>query len=144
MPFTVPRPGNKDYDDQLGKDDLVDALIVVNVLDYDPEKPTRYGLTPTLKARVVVVDGQHKGTVEPEFFAAGNLARQIGEALDVGGTCPGRIRKGKSSNGREWYGIEWALDEQDQTAAEAALKVSLGQTPTPATAKQTIAEEPPF
>ena len=134
--FATPRVAS-DHGDELGKDDLLDALIVVKVKEYNPDTETKYGRTATLIAHVTVVDGAHAGEVEPRFYAAGNLARQIGDALDEGAMAPGRIRKGDSANGRQWYGIEWCSDPEDLAAAEAAMRPPVA----PAAPRQTIAEQ---
>ena len=126
--FATPRTPTSGYTDELGKDDLVGALAIFKVVDYDPETTTKYGVTATTTCEVTVVDGPHAGTVEPRFFAAGNLARQIGAGLDPGQMAPGRIVTGSSANGRSWYGITWATDPADLQKAEAALtpKPTLG------------------
>ena len=142
---------------ELGKEKLVDALIVVKVLEYDPAGPSRFSPkegTPTLKAHLTVVDGPLAGKTEPEWVQFGNLARQIGEALDVGTQAPGRIETGKSANGRDWFGIRWATSDEDAAAAEAALKgqqapkaaeeiVQRSMASKPA-AEPVADEEPPF
>lgn len=117
--FTTPK--SPDHSDELGKSDLLDCLAVFKVTEYEAESKTRFGTSATVRAHVTVIDGAHAGRVEPMFFAAGNLARQIGEALDPGQMAPGRIVTGKSSNGKDWFGIEWATSEEDLARAEAAL-----------------------
>jgi len=120
--FTTPRTQSAGQGEELTKEDLLGALIVISVDDFNPQTATKYGTSATLLATVTVVDGPHAGTVEPRFYCAGNLARQIGNGLDVGQMAPGRIVQGQSSGGREWFGIEWATAEQDLQAAEAAIR----------------------
>ena len=117
--FATPKVA--EHGDELGKDDLLDTLAVFQVTEYDPEASTKYGTTATVICHTTVCEGELAGTVEERFFAAGNLAKQIGEALDVGDMAPGRIVKGTSANGRSWYGITWATEEADLKAAEEAL-----------------------
>lgn len=118
--FATPRTPERS--DGFTKEDLLNELIVVQVDDYDPKTPTKYGTSATLLATVTVVTGELAGVVEPRFYCAGNLARQIGEALDVGAMAPGRIIKGQSATGRDWFGIEWATDPGDLKAAETAVR----------------------
>lgn len=132
--FATPRTANT-RSDELGKDDILDQLAVFEVIDYDPETNTKYGTSPTITCQVTVIDGDHAGRVEPDFYAAGNLARQIGEALDAGQMAPGRIIKGTSANGRSWYGINWTSDSSDLRRAENALH----PTPKPTLGQQTQA-----
>lgn len=114
-------PKIADRGDELNKDDIVGDLAVFEVVDFDPNTVTKYGTSPTLNAVVTVVDGDHAGRVESRFYAAGNLARQIGGALEPGQMAPGRIVQGSSANGRSWYGIDWAVDPADLQRAEQAM-----------------------
>jgi hypothetical protein len=120
--FATPRTPQQS--DGFTKEDLLNELIVVQVDDYDPKTPTKYGTSATLLGTVTVVTGELAGVVEPRFYCAGNLARQIGDALDVGTMAPGRIVKGQSANGRDWFGIEWTADAKDVAAAEKAVRTA--------------------
>jgi hypothetical protein len=120
--FTTPRTQTAGSGEELTKEDLLGALIIISVDDFNPQTATKFGTSATLLATVTVVDGPLAGTVEPRFYCAGNLARQIGNGLDVGQMAPGRIVKGLSAGGREWFGVEWATTVQDLEAAEAAMR----------------------
>jgi hypothetical protein len=142
--FATPRTPQQS--DGFTKEDLLNELIVVQVDDYDPKTPTKYGTSATLLGTVTVVTGELAGVVEPRFYCAGNLARQIGEALDVGSMAPGRIIKGQSASGRDWFGIEWATEQGDlKSAEEAVMKVyktaapKVAPTPTPTPAPRPVA-----
>lgn len=115
--------------DGLRKGDLLGALCVFKVLEYEPQAMTKYGSSAAVRCEVTVVDGPHAGRVEPGFFAAGNLARQIGDALDVGTMAPGRVRQGGSPTGRTWWGVEWAVAEEDLARAERAVTGTAGPPP---------------
>jgi hypothetical protein len=142
--FATPRTPQQS--DGFTKEDLLNELIVIQVDDYDPNTPTKYGPSATLLGTVTVVTGELAGVVEPRFYCAGNLARQIGEALDVGSMAPGRIIKGQSANGRDWFGIEWATERGDLEAAEKAIRTAqapaaprVAPTPTPPVAPRPMA-----
>lgn len=115
--FATPRAANRDG---LSKTDLVDDLVVIMPVAYEPNKHTKYGETATLIAEIVVVTGEHAGETEERFWCAGNLAKQIGDALMENEIAPMFIRSGKAANGNQWFGADWDLTTDQVAEAEAA------------------------
>ena len=116
------RPVNgADQGDKPRKDDLVGSLVAITMRDYDGECVTKYGKQAMAEFDLVVVDGDRAGYVEEARREFGNLAQQIGDGLEPGDMGVGRYISGEGNQGRKWFGIEWAEDEGDFAAAEAAL-----------------------
>lgn len=104
-----------------GKQDLVGVLVAIELRDYQPDYETKYGVQPMVEFDLIAVDGKLAGYAEENRREFGNLARQIGVALKPGETGLGRYVAGEGNQGRRWFGIEWAVDDADYTAAEKAL-----------------------
>lgn len=121
--FKRPSNGTPDDEDRPTKGDLVGALLVVELREYDPAKATKGNrTTPMAVVNVTVVDGDLAGTVLDDYALFGNVAKQIAKGLDLRETGVGWITTGVNDAGNEWFGIEWAEDEADFDAAAAALK----------------------
>lgn len=117
------RPANgADHAEKPRKEDLVGALLVVTMRQYDPACATKYGDQAMAEFDLLVVNGNRAGYVEKERREFGNLAMQIGRGLQPGDRGVGRYISGEGNQGRRWFGMEWSEDDADYAAAEAALK----------------------
>jgi hypothetical protein len=113
------------------KSELIGSRVVVELLEYDPARPTAYGSSPCAFVRLVVLDGQHRGAVVDRYLFAGNIGRQIGEGLEVGGLAPAEVVSGKTKTGGSWFGVEWLTDEASLADAESSyLAIVNGDRPT--------------
>jgi len=91
---------------------------VVKLLEYDPDRPTAYGSSACAFVELVVVDGPHAGAHVPRYLLAGNIGKQVGEGLEVGGLAPATVVSGKNKAGSSWFGVEWLVDEASLAEVE--------------------------
>lgn len=115
--------------DRPTKDQLVGSLIAITGGDYDPAFDTSYGEQPMAEFDLVVIDGEFAGYTEDARREFGNLAKQIGAALNRGELGLGRIESGTGNKGRTWFGIKWAEEPGDFAAAEKALSGTKSKAP---------------
>lgn len=119
-----PTNGAPQDPDRPTKESLVGSLVAITAVGYDANFPTSYGDQPMAEFDLLVVDGKFAGYVEESRREFGNLAKQIGTALQRGEMALGRIESGTGARGRVWYGVRWAEDPSDFAAADRAMAVS--------------------
>lgn len=122
--------------DFLTKEDLKDRLIVFKVVEFDPQHEGEYGVTEKVVIDLLIVDGDRAGHVEDGFWAYGNLAKQIGRTVKVGASSVARVVSGSSKGRNPWYGVEFAIsDDEYQQAMTAIANVQDGDGGTAAADK---------
>jgi hypothetical protein len=102
------------------KDDLVNILSAVEIVDYDPDHEGSFGPSPKITVNIVEIDGPRSGARHMNRYFFGLLARQIGESAAPGETIVGRVQTGKKGP-HTWYGFGVSKDDADYDAAEAVV-----------------------
>jgi hypothetical protein len=119
-------------------DDLLDALLYVDVHEQIDEIVTTFGPAQPIRADVYVLDGPHKSDEYVDVLIFGRvLIGQLRPA--VGDTVLGRLTKGAAKAGQS---APWKLDTP--TAADRAIGERFEAYHAERTALTTVADEEPF
>ena len=103
----------------IGKEELLDLLIVLTVEGYNAKYVTKDRRTTQRVDVSVTIVGTGASHSDVAFF--GNLALQVSEHLSPGDTGVGFVRTGTTGAGRPWWGWEASRDESDYVLAAAAV-----------------------
>jgi hypothetical protein len=133
MPFND--PGSLD---KLPLDDLLDALLMLDVHEQMEEIPTTFGPASPIRADVFVLDGAHKGDqyVDALIFPRVLIGQLRGS---VGQKVLGRLGKGQAKAGQS---APWKLDVA--TAADRAVGERFEAYHAQRVAATAVVDEEPF
>jgi hypothetical protein len=113
----VPNPEQVPEQERVRRDDIMGRLCIFTLKAYNPAHIGQYGTGPRAVADVFDVADQRVGR---GLYLHGNAGRQLGEALQPGEEALGRLVKGTMPDGRTFVGIDFAEEESEFAAAEAA------------------------
>lgn len=113
-----PQPGPNKFD-------LVGQKVLIHVVDANAAHIAHYGVTHAAWVSIYVLEGDHSGwhnfDARPRAFF-GNAARSIIRELPVNGYGVGIVTTGITSEGREWFGVDWV--EDPRVIDDAMLRAS--------------------
>lgn len=113
----------------LTKEDLVDAVVVFGLTDYEPDHVGKYGPAPKAVVDLFVATGDHTGRLQSDTFFFGTMASQVSQ-IGVGNTAVGKVVTGKSKKGRDFFGVDFGVSaSQAKKALALAQKASAKQEP---------------
>jgi len=109
--------------EDITKKDLVDSVVLVEVVAYDPAAQTVHGNSPQADVKLLVVTGPMAGQEREEWRTFGLLAKQLDKLGK--GVHAVKIVSGPTKNGQgQWYGVDSDLTKAERNKAEKALAVA--------------------
>lgn len=128
MSFENLKPANDEGADSnlLQKEDLVNEIIAIDIVDYDPQYEGKFGKNPRITVDMIVCTGKHKGTKQDSRYFSFTLAEQMYKAAGGSGSTIVRIVSGPSkygAAGSPWFGVRAVTDAEFTAAADVVKAV---------------------
>lgn len=96
--------------------DYKGALLLFKVHSFEPEINTQHGLTSAVRADVIVLDGDHKGTTVSDTLVFPKVLQSQIKG-NIGGMTLGRLGQGEAKKGQT---APWKLADSEEADREVA------------------------